>query len=131
MVSVSSLSVPLILSVIVAVEDVTDTAATVMLREPVKVTVPTPGLNCHPVGAVRIRVWLVPAPKSDATPSAMTMLPSAVKAAPLVELSALSAETFLPPVGEVMTTLAHSCGELNAINPITRPTRSAVVFIIV
>jgi hypothetical protein len=38
-------------------------------------------------------------------------LPNAVNDAPLVELSALSAEILLPPVGEVMTTFAQICGE--------------------
>src|SRR6266487_2974441 len=52
------------------------------------------------------------------------MLPNAVNAAPLVELSALSAETLFPPAGEVMTASARSCGECNAINPKTRPRRS-------
>jgi len=51
-----------------------------------------------------------------------------VKAAPLVELSALSDEILLPPVGEVMVTLAHRWTELNAINPRARPSRNAVIF---
>src|SRR3989442_868819 len=124
MVNTSSLSVPLTLKVTVKFEAVTETEAEVMLRVPVKLAVPTPGLNCQPVGMVRISVWLLPAAKSVAAPSVMTMLPRAVNAAPLVELSALSAETLFPPVGEVMTTAARSCGECNAINPKTRPRRN-------
>ena len=85
----------------------------------------------QPVGTVRISVWFVPAPMSDATPSVMTMLPSAVKAAPLVELSALSAGILLPPVGDVMVTLAHSRGKLEASNPKINPSRSMDVFILV
>src|SRR5262249_5129197 len=99
-------------------------------RPLVKLTLPIPGLNCHPVGGVKIRVWPVPAPKSPDAPSVMTMLPRAVKAAPLVELRALSAETLFPPVGEVMVTLAHSWGEPNIINPKTKLRRITVVFLI-
>src|SRR5881628_1079685 len=80
--------------------------------------------NCHPSGTVRTSVWLLPSAQSVEAPSVITMLPNAVNAAPLVELSALSAETLLPPVGEVMTTSARSCGACNAINPKTRPRRS-------
>jgi hypothetical protein len=124
------LSVPLRLKVTVKFDAVTEIVAAVMLREPVKLTVPTPGLNCHPLGMVRINVWLLPAAKSVAAPSVITILPSAVNAAPLVELSALSAETLFPPVGEVMVTLAHTRGELNATNPSIRVRRIVAVFIV-
>ena len=63
-----------------------------------------------------------------AATSVSTMLPSAVKAGPLVELSALSAERLLPPAGEVIMTSASTAGALNASTPRIRA-RSAVVFI--
>ena len=47
-----------------------------------------------------------------------------------LELSALSAEMLLPPVGEVILRSAHKRDELNPINPKTGPRRSAVVFLI-
>ena len=50
------------------------------------------------------------------------MLPRAVKAAPLVELSALSAEILLPPVGEVTVTAA--CATLAVHNASPDATRS-------
>src|SRR5215831_7878773 len=130
MVRVSIAVVPLTLRVIVAAELVTAMLAAVMFPLLAKLTLPTPGLNCHPVGGVKIRVWPVPAPKSLDAPSVMTMLPKAVKAAPLVELSALSAERLLPPVGDVMVTLAHTRGELNATNPRIRLRRIVAVFIV-
>src|SRR5215510_7408314 len=79
---------------------------------------------------VRMSVWLLPAAKSVVATSVRTMLPSAVKAAPLVELSALSAEMLLPPVGEVMVTLAQSRDGVNVINPKIKLRRTIVVFII-
>src|SRR5262245_48262646 len=130
MVRVSNLSTPVTLNVTVKSDAVTDIVAAVILRVPVKVTVPTPGLNLHPVGAERMRVWLFPAEMSVAATSVMTILPRAVKAAPLVELSALSAETLLPPVGEVMVTLAHMRGELNATNPRIRLRRMVTDFMV-
>ena len=56
MVSASSLSAPPTLNVTVNVEAVTERVAAVMFRAPIKVTVPTPGLNCHPSGTVRVSV---------------------------------------------------------------------------
>ena len=46
----------------------------------------------------------------------------------MVELSALSAEILLPPVAEVIVTLPHSLGELNAIKPIIKLRRNIEVF---
>src|SRR5215510_7711885 len=79
---------------------------------------------------VRMSVWLLPAAKSLAATSVRTILPRAVKAAPLVELSALSAERLLPPVGEVMVTLAHARGALHATNPRISPRRIVLIFIV-
>src|SRR6266581_71428 len=128
MVKASRLGVPLTLKVTVAVFVSTEMLAAEMFLAEVKLTVPTPALNHHPLGRVRIRVTLVPSAKSVFTPSVMTMLPRAVKAAPLVELSALSAETLLPPVGEVMVTLASKPGAQKAIVPRSSTSRSEAFF---
>ena len=85
-----------------------DQLAAEMFLPEVKVTDPAPGLNRYPSGTVRISVRPLPLAKSVFTPSVITILPSAVNAAPLVELSALSAGILLPPVGDVITTLARS-----------------------
>ena len=106
MVKVSRAAAPLTVKVTVALSAATAMLAAEMFRLEVNETVPAPALNRHPAGGVRIMVSPLPLAKSVFTPSAITILPSAVNAAPLVELSALSAERFCPPAGFVMVTLA-------------------------
>src|SRR2546427_13023582 len=126
MVKVSRLGVPLTVKVTVAVFVSTKMLAAEMFLPEVKLTVPTPALNHHPLGGVKIRVTLVPSAKSVFTPSVITMLPRAVKAAPLVELSALSAEILLPPVGAVTVTAA--CATLAAHTASPDATKSIASF---
>ncbi len=76
-----------------------------MSRPPMADTLPTPALNVHPLGAVRINVLNAEAvsAKSVVAPSVMTMLPRAVKTGE-VAFAALSAEMFVPPVAAVTET---------------------------
>src|ERR1043166_1799738 len=65
-----------------------------------EVAEPTPGLNCQPAGAVRMRGVLLWTGKSLLACSRMTMLPRVVKAG-VATLAALSAEMLVPPVPAV------------------------------
>ena len=102
---------PATLKVTVRFEKVEAILAAVISRPFRKVTLAAAaGLNRHPSGAVKMRVRLVPGAKSAEAPSARTMLPSGVKAAPFVEFTALSAEMLLPPMGSVTVTSPNSRG---------------------
>src|SRR3954462_4399063 len=93
MVSVSAFEVPPTESVTVAVVLVTAIEAAVMSLPEVNDTLPAPGLKAQPLGAVRMRVLLVPVANSPllAPLSAMTMFPSVVYCGD-VALAALSAD---------------------------------------
>src|SRR5438034_2251271 len=104
--------------------------AAVMSLLPVKETLPTPELNCHPLGRVRIKVLLFPAAKSVVAASVRTMFPCATNPAPLVELKHLSAETSLPPIGSVMITSPSSGHDPTHKAPIISPNRSDALFIL-
>src|SRR5213078_5421507 len=81
MVKVSRAPVPPTEIVAVIVEADTAMLAAVMSLPELKATLPTPGLNAHPFGAVRISVLLLPTAKSplEADGSAIVISPSAVK----------------------------------------------------
>src|SRR5260370_10747751 len=130
MVKVSSFDVPPTENVTVRFEAVTARLAAVMSRLPVNEALPTPGLNRQSLGRVSTKVWLAPRAKSAAAPSVRTMSPSAVKAAPLVELAARSSGTLLPPVGWVTTTSARSRGQIQTDSPTTMPSRSRNFFML-
>src|SRR6266567_715970 len=127
MVKVSDFVVPETEKVTVRVEVPTEMLAAVMSLLPLKETLPTPELNCHPLGSVRVKVLLFPTAKSVVAASVRTMLPNAVNAAPLVELTHLSAERSLPPTGSVMITSASRWVECRATKPKTRA-RGHIVF---
>src|ERR1051325_4633373 len=109
-VSESMALLPLTVSVTVRLEVATEILAAVMLLPDAKDTLPTPALNLHPTGALKISVLLVPVAKSalkGLTGSAITMFPSVVKAG-TAPFSALSAETFAPPEAAVTLTFARA-----------------------
>src|SRR5262245_52045727 len=83
-------------------------------RPPCALTLPTPVLNAHPFGAVRINVFAAPpvSAKSLFAPSVMTMLPRVVYAGD-VAFAALSAEMFVPPEAAVTLTVAATYGPTN------------------
>src|SRR5262245_17976078 len=107
MVSVSTFAVPPTESVTVMVVLVTAIEAAVMSFFEANETLPAPGLKFQPLGAVRMRVWLLPVAKSPLLLllSAMTMLPRVVYCGD-VALAALSAETLAPPLAPVTATLS-------------------------
>src|SRR5260221_7664197 len=71
-------------------------------------TLPEAVFKRQPEGIVRMKVLPVPAAKSVVAPSVMTISPSGVNAAPLVELSEVSAEMLFPPVGAGTVTFAKA-----------------------
>src|SRR5260221_4109836 len=100
MVIESVLLFPLTMIVTVMAVEETDKLAAVIFALGFVVIVPTPALNRHPLGAVRIRVLLKPpvSPNSSLVlDSVITMFPSVVKAG-LAAFCALSAEMLVPPV---------------------------------
>src|SRR6266568_5324441 len=129
MVRVSNLAAPETDRVTVTVSVPTEMLAEVMSLLGANDTLPALVLNRHPRGNVRIKVLLLPIPKSVVDASASTMFPSAVNAAPLVEFSDLSAEISLPPAGSVTVTSASIRHEPNNNMPATRANRSNCLFI--
>src|SRR5207249_9494044 len=107
MVSVSTFEVPPTESVTVRVELVTEIEAAEMSLPVANETLPAPGLKAQPLGAVRMRVLLLPVAKSPllAPLSAMTMFPSVVYCGD-VALAALSADRLVPPLAGVTVTLS-------------------------
>src|SRR5919197_6386294 len=107
MVSVSANEVPPTESVTVMVVLVTAIEAAVMSLPEVNEPLPAPVLKLQPLGAVRMRVLLVPVAKSPllAPLSAMTMFPSVVYCGD-VALAALSADMLVPPLAGVTVTLS-------------------------
>src|SRR2546428_4571362 len=131
MVILSTLSAPLTARVIVIVELETETLALVIFAPAVKETLPTPELNRQPLGAVRISVLLEP-PVSAISPfpdpvSAMTMLPSVVKAGP-APFCAISAERPVPPVAVVIVTLASALAQ-RRVRPAVKINGTKILFI--
>src|SRR6266571_4220747 len=125
MVSVSNFVVPLTVSVTVTSDVLTATLAAVISRLLRRLTLaPTVVLKRQPPGRVKMNVLLVPFAKSVVSPSVMTISPSAVKAAPLVELNDVSAEMPLTPVGSVTVTSASNDWQKNDSNPTANPSRS-------
>ncbi|SRR5882724_1285215 len=104
--------------------------AAVMSLLVVNETLPTPDLNCHPLGRVRIRVLLFPTAKSVVAASVRTMFPKSMNAAPLVELRHVSAETSLPPAGSVIITSPSTAHDPAHKAPIISPNRSDARFIL-
>jgi hypothetical protein len=106
------LPVPSVVKIIVIVDEETEMLiediSALLENVPELDTLPTPGLNCHPEGAVRMSsafVWL--AAKSAFVPSAIMIGPSDVYAGDAA-LAALSAERALPPVAAVIVTAAKA-----------------------
>src|SRR6266404_3776048 len=100
--------VPLTVRVTVTLEEVTEELFTTNSFAPfpeslVAVAVPTPALNRHPAGAVRMRVLLLCAAKSLVVPSWITILPKVVKTLE-TPFWALSAGRPAPPVAGVTAT---------------------------
>src|ERR1043166_8421056 len=131
MVKVSSLLVPTTVMVTVRLELVTAMLALLMFARLVKVTLPTPALKLHPLGAVKINVTLVPAPKSPLPLPvlAMTMLPSVVNAG-VTPFCATSADMLVPPVAVVTLTLASALAVESSARATVRAQVIAVLLIV-
>src|SRR5258708_149172 len=128
MVRVSLLLTPPTVTVTMMFDEETEMLAAVISPLPRKATLPTPGLNCHPSGPVKMRGWFVPTAKSAFAPSVSTMFPKDTKAAPLVEFRATSVGTLFPPVGSVTATSANSRLTVKAVRNKLRQNRSDIFF---